>query len=101
MVKTKQKSGHVTAKDVGSNQCCAVISIIVELPTPILNYFKLGKIRIKISYFIKKPYRINGFHEKTSNELAILWLVMCFSDILRTMVMYQNQVFSLRGPWLS
>jgi hypothetical protein len=41
MVKTKQKSGHVIAKDVGSNQCCAVISIIVELPIPVLNYFRL------------------------------------------------------------
>ncbi len=41
MVKTKQKSGHVIAKDVGSNQCCAVIWILVELPTPVLNYFTL------------------------------------------------------------
>jgi hypothetical protein len=41
MLKTKQKSGHVIAKDVGSNHCFAVIRIIVELPIPVLNCFRL------------------------------------------------------------
>ncbi len=48
---------------------------IKELPVPI----------------ISKPQRTSSFHERSSEELVVLWAVI-FLKMLRTMVTYQNQL---------